>query len=344
MRCAVVLGEGKYADELKGFSDEAGPRLEFVEIAKATDAHILSYTSAAAERGGWYRTLFRRYSKVGSALNVGLLARDYDRIYITAEGIGLPLALLLKARRWKGKIVCVFHNMSWQSKKLALRVIGHEIFAALITVSERQARILTDECGMPSEKVLSVFNWVDDKFFAPHEVESPPCSFFMACGAENRDYDTLARAAGQVSGHFAVYGHGFRADNIAAKVRPANMEFMPRVSYSELRDAYAGSSIVVVPLNDVDYAAGVSGLVEAMASGRPVVATASKGIEEYLIHFEPGTTVPAGDDAAIAKVLVQLMQDEPLRERLGHRNRLFAQSKCSVDTYARLIRDRMHAA
>src|SRR3954454_5536249 len=100
MRSAIVLGEGKYADEFFGYSKEEGPRLEFIQLAKALDADVISYASAAANRGGVFRTLFGGNKKVGSAVNAAMLARNYDRIYVTADGVGLPLAILLKTLRW----------------------------------------------------------------------------------------------------------------------------------------------------------------------------------------------------------------------------------------------------
>ena len=337
MRCAVVLGEGKYANEFDGYSSEVGPRLEFIEIARRLNADVISYSSAAATRKTPFTTLFGRYKKVGSAMNAAMLANHYDRIYITAEGVGLPLALLLKARRWKGKIVCVFHNMSWFSKKRVVSLLGHEIFAALITVNDRQARILIDECKMPAHKVVPVYNWVDQKFFGASDLASNPATpLIMACGAENRDYDTLARTASRVDAQFNVYGHGYLVSNVRAESSAANMRYMPRVSYNDLRDAYAACSIVVVPLNDVDYAAGVTGIVEGMAAGRPMIVTASRGIEEYISSFDPETVVRPGDDEGMARAIVRLNASAAIRKSLGLRNRKFAEDRCSVDKYAEL--------
>ncbi|MGJ7522954.1 glycosyltransferase [Variovorax sp. LT1P1] len=344
MRCAIVLGEGKYEDEFAGYSGEPGPRLEFIEIAKALDADVISYCSAAASRGAPFTSLFGRYKKVGSAMNAAMLAANYDRLYVTAEGVGLPLAILLKARRWKGKIACVFHNMSWPTKKRVMAWLGHEMFCALITVNRRQAEILTAECGMPTAKVIPVFNWVDDKFFSPHHVaKSVSMPFVMACGAENRDYDTLARAADRIKVNVAVYGHGFLAENRKAKNSSPNLNYMARVSYPELRDAYSACSIVVVPLNDVAYAAGVTGIVEGMAAGRPMIVTASRGIEEYIAAFDPVTVVRPGDDQGMALAIDRLQHDESMRQRLGQQNRLLAEEKCSVDKYAAMVAARMAA-
>jgi hypothetical protein len=58
-------------------------------------------------------------------------------------------------------------------------------------------------------------------------------------------------------------------------------------------------------------------LLEAMALGRPIVATAVGGIPEMLVDGESGLLVPAGDAAALAHGVVSLLRDEGRRAALG---------------------------
>ncbi len=58
-------------------------------------------------------------------------------------------------------------------------------------------------------------------------------------------------------------------------------------------------------------------LLETMAAGKAVAATRVEGVEELLIHGESGLMVPAGDGAALAQAILQLLGDAALRERLG---------------------------
>ena len=344
MRCAIILGADRYNSEYSEVDPDSVPRLEFVEIAKALGADILSYDSAAARGEKLFRVVFNRSKKIGSAVNAAMLANKYDRLYITAEGVGLPLAILLKIRRWNGRIICVFHNMSSRYKRTMLTTIGHDMFAGFVTVNELQAKVLTDTCRIPSEKVISVFNWVDTKFFQPVDfISAATTPFIMACGAENRDYELLARVARRIDFKFNVYGHGFMAENVKALNSPDNMIYMPRVPYSKLQEAYAASQIVVVPLHDVPFAAGVTGIVEAMSAGRPVIVTASRGVQNYLTSFDPDTIVPAGDDKAMARAVMRLIESPSIRQKLGEQNRKFAELNCSVDNYATRISELMQS-
>lgn len=58
-------------------------------------------------------------------------------------------------------------------------------------------------------------------------------------------------------------------------------------------------------------------LLEAMAAGRPVVATAVGGVPEVVSDGESGILVPAGDMFGFAGALARLLRDETTRHRLG---------------------------
>jgi glycosyltransferase involved in cell wall biosynthesis len=60
-----------------------------------------------------------------------------------------------------------------------------------------------------------------------------------------------------------------------------------------------------------------NGLLEAMASGLPVVATDVGGNPALVEDEVTGLLVPVGDAAALAKAILRLIEDPPLAERLG---------------------------
>jgi len=62
-------------------------------------------------------------------------------------------------------------------------------------------------------------------------------------------------------------------------------------------------------------------LVEAMALGKPAVVTAVGGLPEVIEHGRQGLVVAAGDPGALADGIVTLLEDGPLRERLGDAGR-----------------------
>jgi phosphatidylinositol alpha-mannosyltransferase len=62
-------------------------------------------------------------------------------------------------------------------------------------------------------------------------------------------------------------------------------------------------------------------LVEAMAAGRPVVASNIAGYREVVRDGIDGLLVPPGDEAALARALVRLLSDKELQQYLGQNGR-----------------------
>jgi glycosyltransferase involved in cell wall biosynthesis len=92
------------------------------------------------------------------------------------------------------------------------------------------------------------------------------------------------------------------------------VRFLGQRSRREVRAAYAEADAVVFPVMWEE----PWGLVplEAMARGRPVVATGRGGSAEYLRDGENALLFPAGDAEALARAVRRLAEDVPLRDRL----------------------------
>jgi glycosyltransferase involved in cell wall biosynthesis len=91
----------------------------------------------------------------------------------------------------------------------------------------------------------------------------------------------------------------------------------------------------------VNSAAEPFGLVilEAMACGTPVLATAVDGIPEIIRHQENGWLVPARDERALAEAIVHLHQRLLLRERLAQQAKPEVAERFSVERYMTELQD-----
>jgi glycosyltransferase involved in cell wall biosynthesis len=88
------------------------------------------------------------------------------------------------------------------------------------------------------------------------------------------------------------------------------------------------ASMDVVVLTSIAEGFGLV-LVEAMALGRPVVATAAGGVSEVVRDGETGIVVPAPDPASLAAAILRLLRDPSLGQAFGTRGREVARAEFS---------------
>lgn len=94
---------------------------------------------------------------------------------------------------------------------------------------------------------------------------------------------------------------------------------------SEMNALYAASDVCVVPSLWEEPFGLVA--VEAMASARPVVASAAGGLKEIIRHGETGFLFQTGDSAELAKEIEILLENFPLRARMGEAGRHVAEQE-----------------
>jgi glycosyltransferase involved in cell wall biosynthesis len=111
------------------------------------------------------------------------------------------------------------------------------------------------------------------------------------------------------------------------------LELGERVRFLGMRDdveqLIAASDVVVAP-SHWEEAFGLA-VVEAMAAGRPVVASRSGAMPEIL--GDAGVVVPKKDPAALAHAVARLVEDPARRERLGHRGQARARQRFGMERY-----------
>jgi len=104
---------------------------------------------------------------------------------------------------------------------------------------------------------------------------------------------------------------------------PGAQGFVP---HDELQGLYARAAVVACPSRREGF--GVACL-EAMAHGRPVVATAVGGLRDLVVDGETGLVVPPRDPGALRSALERLLGDPVLRRRLGAAGRERARERFS---------------
>ena len=104
--------------------------------------------------------------------------------------------------------------------------------------------------------------------------------------------------------------------------RLEDVVFVGYVDYDDLPRYYKTADIFCAPATGCESFGIV--LLEAMAVGKPVVASNIAGYANVVAHGVEGLLVPPKDEEMLAQVLISLVGDESLRQQMGNRGKLKA--------------------
>ena len=132
--------------------------------------------------------------------------------------------------------------------------------------------------------------------------------------------DAVRKLPGTESWSLEMIGDGPLHDGLVERASGLPVVFSGSAERRELAQAYARSSIVVVP--SVPAASGDQDglptvLLEAMGCGRTVIASDLPGINEAVEDGVTGLLVPPNDPDALTRALQTALADDDLRARLG---------------------------
>jgi glycosyltransferase involved in cell wall biosynthesis len=109
------------------------------------------------------------------------------------------------------------------------------------------------------------------------------------------------------------------------------VHFLGHVDHAELPGWYASADLFVLPSRMESFPLV---LLEAMASGLPVVATAVGGVPELVVHGETGLLVPPNDPLALAQAINSLLDDPEGMKSMGARGRDTVRERYTWDKVA----------
>lgn len=335
-RAIIVLRRDPNRNQPSKLSSE-GPRQDYDVLSQMLGAPIVSADDFDPAKSGPLAARLGKSPFWAATFAALEASRDVGHIYLTSEDFAFRLVPLLKLRGWRGKVHVIVHACRSWRRQAMLRLIGHDLIGSFLTDTSVQAEFLVRGAGIPAEKVHVYINPIDTTFFdAAHSTLREQEDYVFSCGLENRDYATLEAVARLSPRQFRVQASGYFPNLSSDRAGPPeNFDLRKtRVPFERLRDLYAGSRIVVVPLNDVPYAAGVTGLVEAMSMGKPVIVTGSVGIRDYT-HVPSLVVVPANDPQRMADEIERLWNSPELCRQMSADNIEWARANAHVDDYCR---------
>ncbi len=253
------------------------PRKDYLELQSRLGATILDL---AAVRRFWWTRLLARAGGMGTAQAVlaWRWSGSYDAVFADRETTGCIVGALNRLRRRRPRLVMIAHLLTPPRKRLLLRLLGIRYTADyLIVHSTIQQQAALTQLGLRADQVALLPYQTDTRFWAPGAAASG--QEICSAGLEYRDYETLIDAVRDLdvkvtiaaASHWSRHQSGISRQGLPPNVRVASL------GYAELRDAYAASRFVVVPLHDVDNQAGITTILEAMAMGKAVIVSHTRG-------------------------------------------------------------------
>lgn len=339
---AVAKGGGGNA----GTTDRSGETAERSHVfdeafSPAWDESILRDAPSTGRGPVWWRM----------AGEVMRRQAEYDAVVTWGEKMTFALLAHQRFAKVSKPHVALMYQFEKPNIRVPLSLLKGNL-QSVVTWSSVQRRVLIDEFGFPADRVYLIRHYVDQVFYRPRPVDDDMIS---AVGAEMRDYETLKRA---------LHGTGLRchiaADHvrIPGRLRLLNDRRVPitgvggpvdagltqgRMTLLQLRDLYARSRFVVIPLLHSDTDNGVTCILQAMAMGKPVICSRTRGQVDVIQDGVTGLYVPVGDTEALRKAILSLWNDPARARQMGQQARAYIEKYHTLEMFTATVRSAAEA-
>lgn len=205
-----------------------------------------------------------------------------------------------------------------------------------VAVSREVAARLRPTCLFPSRKIRVIYNGISLGQFDQNPnpalratlqrgTRRPVVLCLARLDKRQKGLRFLVSAAAHVpEAQFVFAGEGPERPELEAQAKSLGIE--GRVTLLGLRDdvpdLLACCDLLVLPSLSEGFGVAV---LEAMAAGKPVVASAIGGVDEVVLDGETGILVPPGDPGALAGAIHRVLADPALARRFGQAGRARAQ-------------------
>lgn len=222
-------------------------------------------------------------------------------------------------------------------------------------VSSVVAKEIEMSFGLNTNKVKVIGNAVDTELFIPSgSKEKIPYVLFSGRLYVRKGLYDLLESAKIVcqkipSLKFLIAGSGPLERNIRRIIKKEGLSqkviLLGKLDLKSLLKYYQNATVLVLP----SYAESFPTVIlEAMACGIPVVATAVGDVPKIVINGKTGFLVPSRDPEALGQAILKILKDKILRKNLGENCRKLVEIKYSwnglsdkiVDYYEQLARNR----
>lgn len=217
---------------------------------------------------------------------------------------------------------------------------------AFIGVAQAHGEHLTHVERFPADKVRVIPNGVDTKRFTPEHTgvavrrelgidPAAPVVGIVAALRPEKDHELFLRVAARVRDampdtRFLIVGEGPERSRLEALCHELRLDeaVLFLGNRADIPDVLAACDVFTLTSK---MEANPVSILEAMASGKPVVAPRVGSIAESVIDGETGLLTTARDEAQVARAVSQLLADRKLAETMGRAGRAAVDARWSLE-------------
>jgi glycosyltransferase involved in cell wall biosynthesis len=220
----------------------------------------------------------------------------------------------------------------------------------IVTIGNYSLEKIQKHYGIDQSKVRIVPNGVDTEKFKPNEnlqairtqfgLRNEPTVLFVGSLIQRKGLHFLVEAAKKIvkeqpDTKFLIVGEGPLKKQLTISIETANLlgsfKFLGNIKDDLLPSVYNCADVFVLP--SIQEGQGIV-LLEAQASGKPVVAFDVGGVNEAVHNKETGLLVERDNSDALMDGLMKLLLDKPLRDKMGANGRRFVTKNFTWDICA----------
>jgi len=219
---------------------------------------------------------------------------------------------------------------------------------AIVTETDYAARFLRERFPLRADLVRRIYNGLDLTEFERADFSStPPLIIAVGRLIPKKGFGDLVRACALSSERgksfrCEIFGEGPLENELRRQIEELRLQnrvvLVGAKPQTQLRHRLAAANVFVLP-SVIDPDGGMDNLptviMEAMATGLPVVSTNIGGIPEMVIENKTGFLVQRGDAPAMADAIENVINDPSLAQRLGQFGYERAQALFSIETNVR---------
>jgi glycosyltransferase involved in cell wall biosynthesis len=218
----------------------------------------------------------------------------------------------------------------------------------IVTETDYAAQFLQEQFPEHADRIHRIYNGLNLVEFGRADFSStPPLIIAVGRLIAKKGFANLIRTCGLLaergnSYQCEIIGEGPLENELRAQIEQLGLQNRVALSGAkpqrDVRQRLAAANVFVLP-SVVDPQGGMDNLptviMEAMATGLPVISTDIGGIPEMVVQNETGFLVQPGDSLGLSGAIEKVIDDRLLAQKLGHAGYQRAQKLFSIEQNVR---------